>query len=214
MGRPRKKVTYKNDNKSSDSQSKDAENANGNCTSATVSRKRNVNKTARGRSKKFKASNAACADEIDMEIERPQNVKLERIQFVEDQDQIDFEVEAPAEEFLSDGEVNEGEDNPLDTSINRNVTSDRSSLSNLDKSREDDTTDGSELDAQNSRRPRSVVQRRSVEEKLDYLTSALTSMKDIMMKKGVFDENEEGKAKTQRKKGNVESSSSDSETTI
>ena len=219
MGRTRKKAIEesKEESDSQDSQSEVAiaENANGNCKQATVSKKhklpvlkgseKNIHKTVKQGKKDAKVN------EMIEESEDSVN-STEKVQFDEDQDQIEFEVEQNSE-FLSDGKVDsevEDESNgDQDNSLDRSVISEQNTQLN-EQSEDLQTTDSEQVRPQRSR-PRSVVKRRSVEEKLDDLTSTLMTMKDLMEKKGFFDEDSEDKP---RKKKAKTGSVLESDTTI
>ena len=232
MGKYKKKVAAAAGGRKKSNE--DGSNHNSNCQAATVSRRRNVNKvdseseneslTKNKRTKRQKASKSGDTSESEAGgplSTQSLNANTEKIQFEEDQDRIEFEVVNSGDDFLSDGEVDsEDEDeiqDPPEVQVDLNL-----SMSSVHSAHTCDSTEdsqGTDTSADNESvrsrpKPRSVVKRHSVEEKLDDLTSALMSMKDIMLKKGLFDEEngelQSKKAKTHRSAGEV----SESETTI
>ena len=154
MGRTHKKAIEesKEESDSQDSQNEVAmaENANGNCKQATVSKKhklpvlkgseKNIHKTVK------QGKKGTNVNEMIEESEDSVN-STEKVQFDEDQDQIEFEVEQNSE-FLSDGEVDsEGEDESYgdqDNSLDRSVISEQNTQ--LDEQSEDlQTTDSEQV---------------------------------------------------------------------
>ena len=198
MGRHKRRVQERNSPEDA-GQVSISMNSNSNCKAATISRKWNASKTAiQGHSKIRKSKRSARSDNEKDEESSQTTSNAEVIQFNEDQDRIDFGIDNAKEDFPSDGEINSEEegDNPDDheTSFNQSMNSEQeqSGHNSNSESQECDENVGTDSDQSgNRRRPCSVVTKvreKSVEEKLDHLTSALFTMQDMMIKKGFFED--------------------------
>ena len=131
---------------------------------------------------------------------------IEKATFSEEQDMVEFEVKNARDDFASDseseseseGKVSDGDDE--DTQTDKTDTqSDSESEGEINSSQEPEG---------DRRRPRSVVEkdthskdnrRESVEDKLDSLSTTLSVMQDMMLKKGFFEIETNEKQKRRKK---------------
>ena len=188
-------------------ESEDSQNVNGNCQTATVTR--SVASTSKSGSIRKKNVEKPKRSKLSKrESKEQEQTCVERVQFAEELDTVEFDVHTTKDDFLSDGEVDsEEEQDPMEQnkSFNESVGS-----MNSEKPIDDDEEEmGIEQDDEGSEdedvghrsRPSSVVKRKtkSIEEQISTLTSTLTTMQDLMIKKGFFDE--EKNANKNRGKG-------------
>ena len=129
MGRHKRRVQEHNSPEDPDQVSVSS-NSNSNCKAAIISRKRNASKPViQGHSKIRKSKRSVRSDNEKDEGSSQTTSNAEVIQFNEDQDRIDFEIDNAKEDFPSDGEIDSEEegDNPDDhkTSFNQSMNSEQ-----------------------------------------------------------------------------------------
>ena len=111
MGRKLKKVG-KEVNQDESCDAADALSVNDNCQGTTVSRKRNVNKANMDdiNLKSKKGRRVVQTQENAKEDSTSEIINVEKIQYEDEQDQVEFEVDDARDDFLSDGKVDSEEE--------------------------------------------------------------------------------------------------------
>ena len=216
----------------SSSDPSDQENLNSNHSAeATVVRKRQTdkneqitvtikNKQARTRSESSK-----------LDSSQNKNSHLDGVDLVrvnKDQDTVVYEVRGSQSDFNSDGQIPSGseseEEGLLHTDEQKNASDDEQDSQLMDtehdsEDKEDETE--SELNTSSARKFKGAKNKRqSMKEKIDMISCALSSLQDIMLKKGFLEDGQslEGKklakGSTERGKDQADLDNSVSETTI